>query len=188
MANLSPCAREWRAVNDFHEYEVSNDGLVRRVSAAPGAVPGKILKPTYNPAGYATIGLWRQYKQTRRMVHRLVALAFLGDPPPGKDFVAHWDGNPANNAVANLRWASRSENEADKIRHGRHQIGERNRNAKLDMPTVSEIRSRFNRGERQADLRREYGISSAQISRICNLTRWPEVIDGRAYFRGEVVA
>jgi hypothetical protein len=34
---------------------------------------------------------------------------------------AHGDGAGLNNRLANLRWATRRENEADKIKHGTHQ-------------------------------------------------------------------
>lgn len=43
-------------------------------------------------------------------VHRLVALTFLGDPPDGKPWINHKDGNKANNHVSNLEWTSISEN------------------------------------------------------------------------------
>ena len=41
------------------------------------------------------------------LVHRLVALAFLGPPPSKEHTVDHIDQDRYNNAVSNLRWASR---------------------------------------------------------------------------------
>jgi hypothetical protein len=56
--------------------------------------------------------------QTRTwFVHRLVARAFLGDGEPG-EVVCHFDGNPANNRVENLRWDTQRANVQDAIRHG----------------------------------------------------------------------
>ena len=43
-------------------------------------------------------------------VHRLVAMAFLGEPPSDKVEVNHKDGNKENNAIGNLEWVTRSEN------------------------------------------------------------------------------
>ena len=44
------------------------------------------------------------------MVHRLVAIAFIGNPQKGQE-VNHIDGNKGNNAVENLEWVSKSENQ-----------------------------------------------------------------------------
>lgn len=45
-----------------------------------------------------------------RLVHRLVALAFLGKPPTRSAHVDHVDGNRQNNRPANLRYMSASDN------------------------------------------------------------------------------
>ena len=43
-------------------------------------------------------------------VHRIVATAFLGDPPSQKENkILHLDRNPFNNCPCNLRWASKLE-------------------------------------------------------------------------------
>jgi len=51
-------------------------------------------------------------------VHRLVAFAFLGEPPIDKNEVNHKDGNPLNNNVENLEWCSRGENQLHAYRNG----------------------------------------------------------------------
>ena len=50
-------------------------------------------------------------------VHRLVALAYFGEPPPGKRLVRHLDGQPWNNTPFNLKWGSDRENNADTFKH-----------------------------------------------------------------------
>ena len=42
-------------------------------------------------------------------VHRLVGLAYL-ENPDNKPIVDHIDGEPTNNHIRNLRWASGEEN------------------------------------------------------------------------------
>jgi hypothetical protein len=69
--------------------------------------------------GYPRLNLSMNGKTGVFHVHRLVALTFIGPPPKGRPQVAHWDGNPKNNALSNLRYASASENTLDKVRHGR---------------------------------------------------------------------
>ena len=43
-------------------------------------------------------------------VHRIVAFAFLGDPPTEQHVVDHIDTNRRNNRPENLRWLTRLEN------------------------------------------------------------------------------
>ena len=109
----------WCKIQDFPDYSVSNLGRVRRDSGGRGAKPGRILKPSKDANGYACVNLWREGIQAKHYIHRIVALAFLGDPPGPKRHVAHWDGDGMNAKALNLRWVTQSENEADKSRHGR---------------------------------------------------------------------
>ena len=52
-------------------------------------------------------------------VHRLVALAFHGEPEPGQ-LVRHLDGDQTNNVPSNLAWGTMAENQLDSVRHGTH--------------------------------------------------------------------
>lgn len=52
--------------------------------------------------GYMEIGSER--------VHRIVAFAFLGEPPTSQHIVAHIDTNRRNNRPQNLRWLTKLEN------------------------------------------------------------------------------
>src|SRR5262252_3343231 len=101
----SNATEQWRPVVGYEEiYEVSDLGRVRRVARHPDAKPGaylrvrtrrnrertgRIIKPSTVPGGYSNLTLsWRNNRVTW-LVHILVARAFLGPNPPGKDQVHH---------------------------------------------------------------------------------------------------
>ena len=70
------------------------------------------MKGHASTGGYR-VTLWKDGKSQGWLVHRLVALAFLGIPKEGMT-VNHIDGDRSNNRVENLEWLSRGDN----IRHG----------------------------------------------------------------------
>lgn len=79
-----------------------------------------------HPNGYRCVWL-RWHKSQRavtRLVHRLVLETFAGPCPPDME-CRHLDGNRSNNALSNLRWGTKLENEADKDRHGKRPRGRR---------------------------------------------------------------
>jgi hypothetical protein len=94
---------------------------MRHGCAVPARYRGCVLKPTPTSSGYQSIKL----RGRGRYVHRLMLEAFVGPCPTGHQ-AAHCDGDRHNNVLTNLRWATRKENEADKLRHGTHQYGARN--------------------------------------------------------------
>ena len=66
------------------------------------------------PARYVHVGLRVNGKTQVFKVHRLVAYAFHGDPPKPSCSVDHIDRNPQNNASSNLRWATPTEQAANR--------------------------------------------------------------------------
>jgi hypothetical protein len=96
---------------------------------------GKVLKSRPNEWGHLRVRAGAKL----RLVHVLVAEAFIGARPPGH-YCCHNDGNPANNRLDNLRWALPKENVADRIRHGTYQYGERNPNARFTDQQVAAMR------------------------------------------------
>lgn len=106
---------EWRDVPGYEGlYRVSSQGQV--YSAHRG---GRRLRLSPRSKGYRAVVLSRGGVTRTRLVHQLVLEAFIGPRPEG--FVTrHLDGNPANNALDNLRWGTYSENVHDSIEHGTH--------------------------------------------------------------------
>lgn len=96
---------EWKIIQGFENYEVSHTGEVRNIKTQKSLRAG-------NSNGYRRVSLMKDLKKASLSVHRLVAIAFLENQ---KETVDHIDGNKANNDISNLRWATGSENQANKV-------------------------------------------------------------------------
>ena len=118
---------EWRPVVGYEgKYEVSEQGQVRsldryaRAGQHPSRLyPGRVLRLVPAVGGRVTVSLHLAGVQRTRLVHHLVLDAFVGLRPEGTE-ACHWDGDPTNNSLSNLRWDTHVENERDKVRHGTH--------------------------------------------------------------------
>jgi hypothetical protein len=108
----------WKPVKDYEGYyEVSDQGEVRRVKAGKGARLGQRLKPKTLRNGYLEVCLAKDTVKTMKLVHRLVAEAFLGE---SELHVNHKNLDKTDNRLSNLEWVTRSENMQHAIENGHH--------------------------------------------------------------------
>ncbi len=95
---------EWKKISRNTNYSINRNGEVRNDTT------GKLIAPYVNPGNsYLTVDLYKDNKQHKVTVHRLLAEAFIPNPD-NKPCVDHKDGNRQNNSLNNLRWATYSEN------------------------------------------------------------------------------
>ena len=129
MAKFEPIPGEvWRLVPDVEgRYEVSDHGRIR--SLVGGCRTGSVrrtcplLMTLYdNGDGYLVINLRLSGGYRCRGMHELVLRAFSGAPPAPHYQAAHVNGRRQDNRPENLRWATPSDNDADKDRHGTRRL------------------------------------------------------------------
>ncbi|WP_197446398.1 HNH endonuclease [Tautonia plasticadhaerens] len=132
------------------------------------------LKPIRKHWGHLTVNLHRDGIKRPYYIHRLVLEAFVGPQPPGM-LCCHWDGNPANNNIDNLRWDTPKANGADTIRHGRRKFGEQ-AGSKLKEAEVLEVRRLFAEGVSMTKLGASFGVSQPMISYIVKGLAWRHLL------------
>lgn len=158
---------EWRPVEGFDGYEVSDAGNVR-CSRPRGnqqaPVEPRPLKPKGRKSGtYLRVQIGK-YGPTRT-VHSLVADAFVEGKAPGLE-VAHENGNKYDNRAENLRWKTRKENHADKFRHGTNGRG-------LTREVVEAIRATYVPGKTTTrQVAEMFGITPSTVCKIVKRQRW----------------
>lgn len=123
-----------------------------------------------NSQGYGTV----RFNDTRTLVGRIVCEKVYGAPPSREHEAAHSCGNGhlACCTKKHLRWATRTENQRDRLIHGTTSRGENCGMAKLTEIQVHEIRAL--RGVKlQRDIAAQYGIGHSTVSMIQTRKAWP---------------
>ena len=104
-----PETERFAPIEGFPDYQITSHGRVFSLKY------GKMreLKPCKDKDGYMRLSLYKNGKEYKKTVHRLVALAFIPNPE-NKNEINHIDENKTNNHVSNLEWCTNKEN----INHG----------------------------------------------------------------------
>ena len=127
---------EWRPVVGYEGiYEISSQGRIRsldRTETLPSrwggtftrTVKGRIMRQMRHPqSGRPCVGTRGPGKDKSKdyiMVHRAILEAFVGVSEGS--YALHWDDNPLNNTLENLRWGTASENAYDRERNKRARL------------------------------------------------------------------
>lgn len=160
-----PCISGW--------YEVSDRGRVRRVrprydSKHPERFTPTLITPTQTGEGWKSGTAYLSFlpsifgeQRVRVYVHQLVAAAFLGPRPLGKE-INHKDGVRGNNKVTNLEYVSRLEN----VQHA-HRVLRRMGGRKLTDRQVRAVRAAKGKAAARV-LAKRFTVSTSTIRSIWN--------------------
>jgi hypothetical protein len=174
----TPWEEEWRVLEKYPDYEISNFGRVR-TKLRKGNHKQKcgqkyrLLKLVTSPRGYQSVSLPINGSYRHCRIHTLVMVAFCGPRPSGLE-TAHLNGDPSDNRLSNLIYCTHRENESHKKLHGTN-LGQRNSNAKLLGWQVAEIKYLASRAIPQGKIAELFGISHKDVSQILCGRTWKDI-------------
>ena len=170
LKNSKEYETEFFEIPNWPEYSINRNCDIRRNKRAFGTRSGKILKWTVMETGYAKVALCRNAKRKEYLVHRLMAITFLGDAT--KMDVCHFDGNKLNNNLSNLRIDSRKGNMSDQVRLGKDNRGEKCGSNKYKQEIIKEVKTLLNNGEPVTSLSKKFSIPYNTVTAIKNGLIW----------------
>lgn len=152
-----------KTIPSFPLYSAGDDGHIYR--------NGKRLKSRDNGHGYLHVFLRKDGKTHTRYVHRMVCEAYRGPCPDGWQ-CRHRDNVRSHNEPDNVEWATRKDNESDKVKFGTINRGERASHSVLTEDMVSIARVRAGNGERIDHLAAELCVNPGTLGDAITGKRW----------------
>jgi len=168
---------EWKVIQDFPDYSISNTGSIKRITTGVHTYPGRIVKQTQNRKGYRRVTLHKNKHHTL-LVHSLVAKAFIGTKPNGME-INHIDGIKNNNMVTNLEYVTPKENSRHALKLGlmKPLHGEKNGNHKLTAQDVTKIKQLLRQGIRPTRIAEQFNVWIGTIGHISAGRSWKNLTD-----------
>lgn len=151
----------WKDIPGYEgRYQVSNIGRVKslpRNEQFCKRAEELILKTFVCGSGYQEVILKKKQQRKPKLIHRMVAEAFVPNPE-GKEEVNHKDGNKNNNAYTNLEWVTPREN----IRHSYDVLPHKTNGKRVRCVETGEVCDSL----KEAAIK--YGVQLPNVWKCCN--------------------
>lgn len=165
----------WKDIAGYEgSYQISNMGrvkglarTVRSYKSNGSVLVCQIKKPTIKDTGYLYVGLYINGGLKNKVIHRLIAQAFIPNPE-NKPFINHINGIKTDNRIENLEWCTNQENVQHALKTGLITIkkGAENKNSiPISQFTLDGVWIKDWVGASQ--IQRETGIDMSCICKCC---------------------
>ncbi len=163
-----------RSIPNYDRYLATDKGLiVSLIYKKP-----RSLSPSVKKNGRMTVNMWANGEHRTEYVHRLIALAFHGEPKTGQE-VNHKDGNPGNCVPDNLEWCTRSENQSHAFQTGLNKPNIQAKLTRLQAEEIRDLKGHFT----QQQLADRFEVSKSAIKHIHMNRTW--IADDPIKYLGE---
>ena len=162
---------EWREIEGFPRYQVSNYG---RVKSFTNPNKPKILRPHQLKSGYLMVHLakgeeWGSNETECVRIHKLVADAFIPNPL-NRCHIRHINQDRTDNRVENLRWTTPEESANDPITKANRMAAVPQRIEKISKPVLvyDEDLNLLSAFTSTAETARKLGLQQGNIVNVCS--------------------
>ena len=131
----------------------------------------RLLSQCHGSGGYLSVNLFKNGKEYKRTVHRLVAEAFLKNNDQ-KPQVNHIDGDKENNRLDNLEYCTALENMQHAFETGLH-----SKRGRLTEDELDQIVDMLNAGMIYREIADKFNISPSQVHYIATGRSHKELFD-----------
>jgi hypothetical protein len=161
-----------KPIEGFENYVINDLGEVYSLPKRTRKGRRK-MKPMQYKHGYICVDLVKDTKVYRKLIHRIVATAFLPNPE-NKPQVNHINGIKSDNNLNNLEWNTHSENQKHSIKIGlRSAKGIKNSQSKLTEDDIRQIRKL---DLKYAEIAKMFNIGVPNVCSIKKNKTWTHVI------------
>lgn len=121
--------------------------------------------------GHLGVCLCDRGRNRYRYIHRLMAEAFMPNPE-GYPVVRHFDDDPSNNVLDNLKWGTQKDNIHDSINNGHaYRFTKEDRSRRLEKMMTPVIATDLETGEElwfesQSEAGRKLGVPQANVYKV----------------------
>lgn len=151
----------YKDIPGFPDYRAGDDGTIWGCKNKPKEWR---LKSQHIHQGYPHVWLFRDGKDYKITVHKLVLTAFVGPRPEGCE-CGHKNGNKEDNRLCNLRWVSPLQNNVlDRIEHGEF--------GAVTALQAAQLKRDYYSGSSLKVLSTRYGLSKSTVYGIVSGKRW----------------